>query len=142
MWEGTLPCGVTIIHTFQVVLYIDANMSQVELLSHSESDKSLFSENGRFEYRNGYPGKVKSSGTKAGSSADLRRRQISFDSAPDGGWGWVVTFSAFTIGVILDGISYSFGLFFKELYIYFNESRSLTSWIISTLNGTYLSIGK
>ena len=46
------------------------------------------------------------------------------------------------VGVILDGISFSFGLFFKELYVHFNESKSLTSWIISVLNGTYLGIGK
>ena len=75
-------------------------------------------------------------------SDKLKRRQSCFDDPPDGGWGWVVTFSAFMVGVILDGISFSFGLFFKELYVYFNESKSLTSWIISVLNGTYLGIGK
>ena len=68
--------------------------------------------------------------------------QSCLDDPPDGGWGWVVTFSAFMVGFILDGISFSFGLFFKELYVYFNESKSLTSWIISVFNGTYLGIGK
>lgn len=66
----------------------------------------------------------------------------SLDDPPDGGWGWVVTFSAFNVGLILDGIAFSFGLFFKELYVYFNESKGLTSWIISVLIGTYLGIGK
>ena len=61
---------------------------------------------------------------------------------PDGGWGWVMTFSAFIVGVILDGISFSFGILFVQLLEYFGESRSLTSWIISVLNGTYLGIGK
>ncbi|KAL4228587.1 Mct1p [Mactra antiquata] len=64
-----------------------------------------------------------------------------YDNAPDGGWGWVVTFAAFMVGVILDGISFSFGLFFKELLIHFNESKSLTSWVSSVFNGTYLGIG-
>ena len=61
---------------------------------------------------------------------------------PDGGWAWVVTFCAFIVGVILDGISFSFGILFIQLLVHFDESRSLTSWIISVLNGTYLGIGK
>lgn len=65
-----------------------------------------------------------------------------YDNAPDGGWGWVVTFAAFMVGVILDGISFSFGLFFKELLVHFNASKSLTSWVSSAFNGTYLGIGK
>ena len=72
----------------------------------------------------------------------ISRTQSCLDDPPDGGWGWVVTFSAFMVGLILDGISFSFGLFFKELYVYFNESKSVTSWIISVLNGTYLGIGR
>ena len=72
----------------------------------------------------------------------VSRTQSCLDDPPDGGWGWVVTFSAFMVGLILDGISFSFGIFFKELYVYFNESKSLTSWIISVMNGTYLAIGK
>ncbi|XP_052782946.1 monocarboxylate transporter 12-like [Mya arenaria] len=64
-----------------------------------------------------------------------------YDNAPDGGWGWAVTFAAFMVGVILDGISFSFGIFYRELLQYFEESKSLTSWIISVLNGTYLGIG-
>ncbi|XP_045207943.2 monocarboxylate transporter 3-like [Mercenaria mercenaria] len=71
----------------------------------------------------------------------LERGTSCYDNAPDGGWGWVVTFAAFMVGVILDGISFSFGIFFKELLVYFKESKSLTSWIISVLNGTYLGIG-
>ena len=61
---------------------------------------------------------------------------------PDGGWAWVVTFSAFVVGVILDGISFSFGVLFIQLLAHFEESRSLTSWIISVMNGTYLGIGR
>ena len=65
-----------------------------------------------------------------------------YDNAPDGGWGWVVTFSAFMVGVILDGISFSFGLFFNHLLAEFSASKSQTSWIISVFNGTYLGIGR
>ena len=61
---------------------------------------------------------------------------------PDGGWGWLVTFSAFSIAIIVDGISFTFGILFIELLDYYEESKSLTSWVISVMNGTYLSIGK
>ena len=61
---------------------------------------------------------------------------------PDGGWGWVVTFGAFVVNLIVDGIVYSFGLFFKELYVYFDESKSLTAWIGSALAGCILISGK
>lgn len=75
------------------------------------------------------------------SEKPLTRTRHCLQDPPDGGWGWVVTFSAFMVGLILDGVSFSFGIYFKELYVYFNESKGLTSWIISVLNGTYLSIG-
>ena len=80
--------------------------------------------------------------TNGDVSEKLTRTHSCLDDPPDGGWSWAVTFSAFMVGVVVDGISFSFGLFFKELYVYFNESKSLTSWIISVLNGTYLGIGK
>ena len=59
----------------------------------------------------------------------------------DGGWGWVITFSAFIINAIVDGIIYSFGIFFKDIYEYFDSSKSLTSWIVSVLTGVILSSG-
>ncbi|XP_052785306.1 monocarboxylate transporter 12-like isoform X3 [Mya arenaria] len=70
----------------------------------------------------------------------MGQERYCYENAPDGGWGWVVTFAAFMVGVILDGISYSFGIFYIELLQHFQESKSLTSLIISVLNGTYLGI--
>ena len=83
----------------------------------------------------------KTSGPSA-RKPELSRATSCYDNAPDGGWGWVVTFAAFMVGVILDGISFSFGIFYRELLLHFKESKSLTSWIISVLNGTYLGIGE
>ncbi|XP_052783372.1 monocarboxylate transporter 13-like isoform X1 [Mya arenaria] len=80
-------------------------------------------------------------GTFLGISAGaMGQERYCYENAPDGGWGWVVTFAAFMVGVILDGISYSFGIFYIELLQHFQESKSLTSLIISVLNGTYLGI--
>lgn len=60
---------------------------------------------------------------------------------PDGGWGWVVTFSSFMVGLVVDGICFTFGFFFLEFQTYFNANKSVTSLINSVLNGTYLTIG-
>lgn len=47
----------------------------------------------------------------------------------DGGYGWVVVFASFAISMIVDGISFSFGLIYTELLHYFQESKSKTAWI-------------
>ncbi|XP_055602409.1 uncharacterized protein LOC129751125 isoform X2 [Uranotaenia lowii] len=48
---------------------------------------------------------------------------------PDGGYGWVVVFSSVMISLIMDGVSFSFGLIYMELLNYFGESKSKTAWI-------------
>lgn len=66
------------------------------------------------------------------------------DSAPgppDGGWGWVVTFSSFMISFLVDGVCFTFGLLFTEFLEYFGESKGKTSLLGSVLNGAYLSLG-
>ena len=60
---------------------------------------------------------------------------------PNGGWEWIVTFAGFMVGVIMDGISFSFGILFTELLDYFDKGKSLTSWIVSVYNGATLCIG-
>lgn len=67
------------------------------------------------------------------------------DSAPgppDGGWGWVVTFSSFMISFLVDGVCFTFGLLFTEFLEYFGESKGKTSLLGSVLNGAYLSLGR
>lgn len=60
---------------------------------------------------------------------------------PDGGWGWVITFSSFMIGMIVDGIAFTFGFFFLEFQEYFGANKSVTSSINSVLTGSYLTVG-
>ncbi|XP_041980699.1 monocarboxylate transporter 14-like [Aricia agestis] len=48
---------------------------------------------------------------------------------PDGGWGWVVVFAAFTTSACADGLAYSFGVLHEEFTNYFEESQSKTSLI-------------
>ncbi|XP_071095527.1 monocarboxylate transporter 12-like [Haliotis cracherodii] len=60
---------------------------------------------------------------------------------PDGGWGWVVTFSSFMISVLVDGVCFSQGIFFNRFMEHFGANKATTSWIGSVLNGSYLIIG-
>lgn len=48
---------------------------------------------------------------------------------PDGGWGWVVVLASVILSMIMDGISFSFGILFPELVTEFKASKSDTSWI-------------
>ena len=61
---------------------------------------------------------------------------------PDGGWGWVIMFASFIVNVLVDGVCFTFGLFYIEFLDYFRESKGKTSWAGSVLNGMYLSFGE
>ncbi|KAM5125364.1 monocarboxylate transporter 7 [Mantella aurantiaca] len=54
-----------------------------------------------------------------------------YTKVPDGGWGWAVAVAFFFVEVFTYGVIKSFGVFFKDLMIYFDESNSRISWIIS-----------
>ncbi|XP_055939891.1 monocarboxylate transporter 14-like [Argiope bruennichi] len=60
---------------------------------------------------------------------------------PDGGWGWVVVFCSFMIHVIVDGVTYTFGIFYLEFLRYFGESKGATSWVASIMVGTTFCVG-
>lgn len=63
------------------------------------------------------------------------------DPAPDGGYGWFVVFSAFMCNLIVDGIAYTFGLFFEQFLLHFMTSRGKVALVGSLLNGCYLTVG-
>lgn len=64
------------------------------------------------------------------------------DPAPDGGYGWVIVLASFFSNLIVDGIAYTFGLFFQHFLLHFNTSKSKVALCGSLLNGFYLSVGK
>ena len=45
---------------------------------------------------------------------------------PDGGYGWFVVLSAFTVGFITDGIVFSYGILLVDLLDTFQTSRAAT----------------
>ena len=64
---------------------------------------------------------------------------------PDGGWGWIIVFASFMCNLIVDGIAYTFGVFFAEYaneFIPPGEGTGKVAWVGSLLSGVYLSVGK
>ncbi|XP_069134215.1 monocarboxylate transporter 12-like [Argopecten irradians] len=63
------------------------------------------------------------------------------EKAPDGGWGWVVTIASFLINLLVEGVDYTFGIFFPVFLETFGESKGKTQLLHSVLIGTLLIIG-
>uniref|UniRef100_A0AAG5DW67 Major facilitator superfamily (MFS) profile domain-containing protein n=1 Tax=Anopheles atroparvus TaxID=41427 RepID=A0AAG5DW67_ANOAO len=78
-------------------------------------------------------------------NTDIEQSVVEADSAlptpPDGGWGWMVVLASFSIHIITDGLTYSFGIFYSEFLTYFNEGKGYTAWIASILVGVTLCSG-
>ncbi|CAG5118605.1 unnamed protein product [Candidula unifasciata] len=60
---------------------------------------------------------------------------------PDGGWGWVIVISALVVSLIVDGLSYTFGLFLGEFERAFDQPKSTIALASSLQVGIYLFIG-
>ena len=86
-----------------------------------------------------------SSSSSSASSSEfslvLSVSPYSLPPSPDGGWGWMVVFSAFMTMLISDGFAFSFGVLYAELLEVFGESKSDTSWIASLFYGVPLICG-
>lgn len=61
---------------------------------------------------------------------------------PDGGWGWFVVLGSFLLLFIINGIFYSFGVFYMEFLTYFKGGHVETAWVISLVPGVTLLVGK
>ena len=61
---------------------------------------------------------------------------------PDGGYGWVIVFASFMNHIIVDGIAFTFGVFFNEFNEYFGESKGKTALVGALLSGCYLLSGE
>ena len=60
---------------------------------------------------------------------------------PDGGYGWVVVFASLMVSLIADGVSFSFGLLYTELLVYFKEGPTKTAWVGSLFMSVPLLAG-
>lgn len=62
-------------------------------------------------------------------------------SAPDGGYAWFVLLSCFLVFGLTFGIIKSFGVFYIEIYQYFETTATGTSWITSIAVATIHIVG-
>ena len=67
---------------------------------------------------------------------------LSDESVPDGGWGWVVCFGAFLVNFILDGTMFSFGVLLLDLLEFFGQGKAKTAWVGSALLGMSMFMGE
>ncbi|VDI73766.1 ERI1 exoribonuclease 2 [Mytilus galloprovincialis] len=81
------------------------------------------------------------SSSSSDGSLSIESSTISMPPAPDGGYGWIIVFSAFLTNMICDGIAFSFGVMYSELLDVFDASKSTTSWIASLFFGMPLIAG-
>lgn len=78
---------------------------------------------------------------KLSAEVHINEKEIINDPAPDGGYGWVIVLASFLCNFTVDGICYTFGLFFNDFVLYFNSSKALTALAGSLLSGCYLTAG-
>ncbi|GFV91150.1 hypothetical protein TNCV_896711 [Trichonephila clavipes] len=60
----------------------------------------------------------------------------------DGGWGWAVVFSTFTVRFVSHGMIYTFGIYYVEFRKYFNTTSGAASLVMSILLGMTNFVGK
>ena len=47
---------------------------------------------------------------------------------PDGGYGWVIVVSSFLLQAVGGGVAFSFGVFFVEFLLTFDQGKGITAW--------------
>lgn len=60
---------------------------------------------------------------------------------PNGGWGWVIVIASFFSNFIVDGVLYTFGIFFVDLLGSFDAPKAKIALVGSLLGGIYLIVG-
>ncbi|KAG7208740.1 hypothetical protein KM043_014936 [Ampulex compressa] len=71
------------------------------------------------------------------TSKNVRTKMV----PPDGGWGWVVLFSALLVNFLIPGTVKSFGVLFVEFLHVFKASSSAASWMPALCYFLYSSLG-
>ncbi|XP_043267562.1 monocarboxylate transporter 13-like [Venturia canescens] len=60
---------------------------------------------------------------------------------PDGGWGWIILFSALVVNFLIPGTVKSFGVLFPEFLQVFKASPTAASWMPALCYFLYSSLG-
>lgn len=70
------------------------------------------------------------------------RGRMRYSQKTDTGWAWVICFGSFMCNVILDGMLFSFGIFFVHFLDYFDAGKGRTALVGSAFMGTHLLLGE
>lgn len=60
---------------------------------------------------------------------------------PDGGYGWVIVAASFICNMVVDGISYTFGIFLPQIVETYGETKGNVAWVGSILTGMTMCAG-
>ncbi|XP_072524082.1 monocarboxylate transporter 6 isoform X1 [Salminus brasiliensis] len=72
-------------------------------------------------------------GDKGGAETPLTQAQPLANSAPDGGWGWVVLVASIVVLALTLAFPSCMSIFYTDLQKQFNASNSVTSWVPSIM---------
>ncbi|XP_077563614.1 monocarboxylate transporter 5 isoform X3 [Haemaphysalis longicornis] len=78
---------------------------------------------------------------EADGALDPEEFYAAIPEPPDGGWGWMIVAASFLCNMVVDGIAYTFGIFFPEFVDHFKAPKGTVAWVGSLLSGCYLSAG-
>ncbi|KAK7105455.1 monocarboxylate transporter 14-like [Littorina saxatilis] len=67
--------------------------------------------------------------------------EVILPKPPDGGWGWVIVFASLLANIIVDGITYTFGIMLPKFQEAFNQPKRTIALAGSLQVGTYLCAG-
>lgn len=68
--------------------------------------------------------------------------EVILPPAPDGGWGWMIVLASLVANIIVDGITYTFGIFLPRFEEAFHQPKSTIALAGSLQVGTYLCAGE
>ena len=68
--------------------------------------------------------------------------EVVLPKPPDGGWGWVIVAASLLANIIVDGITYTFGIFLPKFEEAFQQPKSTIALAGSLQVGTYLCAGE
>ena len=76
-----------------------------------------------------------------GADDDDETPNLPYQGAPNGGYGWSITAISFFTFLIVEGVFYSFGVFFPHFIRHFNTDESVVTWVGSVAGGSSYLFG-
>uniref|UniRef100_A0A6P7G3T6 Monocarboxylate transporter 12-like n=1 Tax=Diabrotica virgifera virgifera TaxID=50390 RepID=A0A6P7G3T6_DIAVI len=79
--------------------------------------------------------------TKCEPQQEESEHEDSLPAPPDGGYGWVIVFASFICNMMVDGVTYCFGIFLPDLVTHYGSTEAKVAWVGSILAGTTMCTG-